>query len=133
MISQSADTAPATAAACDDLAQQLRLLLGEGFVTRATAAALRRLPTYIQGIIVRLERLKYGAAKDLQRLAMLAPYRDRWLVIRDAIPESEDADAVAEYRWLLEEWRISLFAQELGTAVKVSAKRLDKVWVGGNH
>jgi ATP-dependent helicase HrpA len=123
---------PATAPACDDLAQQLRLLLGEGFVTRATAAALRRLPTYIQGIIVRLERLQYGAAKDLQRLAMLAPYRDRWLVIRDAIPESEDADAVAEYRWLLEEWRISLFAQELGTAVKVSAKRLEKVWGVGS-
>ena len=40
----------------------------------------------------------------------------------------DDDPAVTEYRWLLEEFRISLFAQELGTAVPVSAKRLDRMW-----
>ena len=119
---------PLNAPACDDIAQHIRQLLGEGFVSRCPATSLQRLPIYVQGIAMRLERLKHGVTKDLQRLEMLAPYRDRWLAICDDVPESMDAQAVADYRWLLEEWRISLFAQELGTAVNVSAKRLDKAW-----
>ena len=119
---------PLNAPACDDMVQQIGELLGEGFVTRASATALRRLPIYLQAIAVRLDRLKHAVPKDLQRLEMLAPYRDRWHAIGDTIPEGLDAGAVADYRWLLEEWRISLFAQELGTAGKVSAKRMDKAW-----
>ncbi len=119
---------PAKGPACDDMAQQMRELLGEGFATRTPATALRRLPTYLAAIAIRLERLKQGALKDAQRLETLIPYRDRCLEILEAIPESLNAEAIADYRWLLEEWRISLFAQELGTATKVSAKRLDKAW-----
>jgi len=119
---------PLNAPACDDMVQQIGQLLGEGFVTRASAEALLRLPTYLQAIAMRIDRLQHAVTKDLQRLETVAPYRDRWLAIREELPETFDARAVADFRWLLEEWRVSLFAQELGTAVKVSAKRLDKAW-----
>ena len=72
---------------------------------------------------LRAERLQQDPAKDQQRLLQVLPYWREYLKHRSA--GVSDAD-LAELRWLIEEWRVSLFAQELKTAEPVSAKRLAK-------
>jgi len=76
---------------------------------------------------MRLDKLRADPARDATRLAELRPLEQRWLrrlveLKGTAHPRMDD------YRWLLEELRISLFAQELRTPQPVSSKRLDKAW-----
>ena len=72
---------------------------------------------------MRLDKLRADPARDAQRLAELRPLEQRWL--RRVAERKGTADArLDEYRWLLEELRVSLFAQELRTPQPVSAKRL---------
>ena len=68
---------------------------------------------------LRAERLRQDPAKDQQRMLQVLPYWRAYLNHR-----AEGRDALDELRWLIEEWRVSLFAQELKTAEPVSAKRL---------
>jgi ATP-dependent helicase HrpA len=76
---------------------------------------------------MRLDKLRADPARDGQRLAELRPLEQRYT--RRLAELKGQADArLEEYRWLLEELRISLFAQELRTPQPVSVKRLDKVW-----
>ncbi len=76
---------------------------------------------------MRLDKLRADPARDAQRLAELRPLEQRWL--RRVAERKGTADArLDEYRWLLEELRVSLFAQELRTPQPVSAKRLVKAW-----
>ena len=90
-------------------------------------AQLQHLPRYLKAITLRLDKLRADPARDAQRLAELRPLEQRWL--RRVAEMKGQADArLDEYRWLLEELRVSLFAQELRTPQPVSAKRLDKVW-----
>jgi ATP-dependent helicase HrpA len=76
---------------------------------------------------MRLDKLRAEPARDAQRLAELRPLEQRWqrrVAERRGTPDAR----LDEFRWLLEELRVSLFAQELRTPQPVSAKRLDKVW-----
>jgi ATP-dependent helicase HrpA len=76
---------------------------------------------------MRLDKLRTDAARDTQRLAELRPLEQRWQ--RRLAELKGQADArLDEFRWMLEELRISLFAQELRTPQPVSVKRLEKVW-----
>ena len=72
---------------------------------------------------LRAERLRQDPAKDQQRMLQVMPYWREYL--RHRAGGSAESD-LAELRWLIEEWRVSLFAQELKTAEPVSAKRLAK-------
>jgi ATP-dependent helicase HrpA len=76
---------------------------------------------------MRLDKWRADPARDAQRLAELRPIEQRfWRVLAD---RKGVADArLDEFRWLLEELRVSLFAQELRTPQPVSVKRLDKAW-----
>ena len=90
-------------------------------------AALAHLPRYLKAVVLRLDKLRADPARDAQRLAELRPLEQRWLRRLAELKGTADA-RLSEYRWLLEELRVSLFAQELRTPQPVSAKRLDKAW-----
>ena len=88
---------------------------------------MQHLPRYLKAVVMRLDKQRADPARDAQRLAELRPLEQRWL--RRLIERKGTADArLDEYRWLLEELRVSLFAQELRTPQPVSVKRLDKTW-----
>ncbi|KRE88884.1 ATP-dependent helicase [Frateuria sp. Soil773] len=108
-------------ASYDDLREQLDGLLVPGFLRELPPARLAHYPRYLKAMRLRAERLRQDPAKDQQRMLQVLPYWRAWLQHRAA---GADAAALDELRWLIEEWRVSLFAQELKTAEPVSAKRL---------
>ncbi len=111
----------------DDAAAQLQRLVGKRFVIDTPWAALNHLPRYLRGLVMRLDKVRADPARDLQRLAELRPIEQRFARrITDARGASDPR--LDEFRWLLEELRVSLFAQELRTPQPVSVKRLEKVW-----
>jgi ATP-dependent helicase HrpA len=111
----------------DDIQAQLQRLVGKRFVATTPYAQLQHLPRYLKGIVMRLDKLRGDPARDAQRLDELRPLEQRW---QRALAERKGvADArLDEFRWLLEELRVSLFAQELRTPQPVSVKRLEKAW-----
>ena len=106
-------------ASYDDLHEQLDALLAPGFARELSTARLAHLPRYLKAMRLRAERLRQDPAKDQQRMLQVLPYWRAYLNHR-----AEGRDGLEELRWLIEEWRVSLFAQELKTAEPVSAKRL---------
>jgi ATP-dependent helicase HrpA len=110
-------------ASYDDLHEQFDALLTHGFLRELSPERLAHYPRYLKGMRLRAERLRQDPAKDQQRMLQVLPYWRAYLQHRAA---GTDAQALAELRWLIEEWRVSLFAQELKTAEPVSAKRLAK-------
>ena len=120
------DSKPARDVA-DDVAAQLARLVGKRFVIETEWAALQHLPRYLRAVVLRLDKLRAEPARDAERLAGLRPIEQRWLrrvAERRGAPDAR----LAEFGWLLEELRVSLFAQELRTPQPVSVKRLEKVW-----
>ncbi|WP_233841204.1 ATP-dependent RNA helicase HrpA [Dyella sp. 2HG41-7] len=108
-------------ASYDDLREQLDALLAPGFLRELPTARLAHFPRYLKAMRLRAERLRQDPTKDQQRMLQVMPYWREYLNHRAAGDEGLD-----ELRWLIEEWRVSLFAQELKTAEPVSAKRLAK-------
>ena len=115
----------------EDLQTQLAWLVHPGFVLAVPGEALGHYPRYLEGMRVRLERLALNPAGDSRKLAEFAPHWRRYeaFVTREPRPPHDHA-VLAGYRWLLEEFRISLFAQELRTPAPVSARRLEALWAG---
>ncbi len=111
----------------DDVLAQLQRLVGQRFLATTPWAQLHHLPRYLKAVTLRLDKLRTDPARDAVRLAELRPVEQRYL---RALAERKGAlDArLTEYRWLLEELRVSFFAQELRTPQPVSVKRLDKAW-----
>ena len=111
----------------DDITAQLQRLVGKRFVALTPWAALLHFPRYLKAVTLRLEKLKGDPARDAARMNELRPLEQRYwrrmVELKGAQHERLD-----EYRWLLEELRVGLFAQELRTREPVSSKRLDKVW-----
>ncbi|TAL74692.1 MAG: ATP-dependent RNA helicase HrpA [Rhodanobacter sp.] len=106
-------------ASYDDLHEQADALLTPGFLRELPCTRLVHLPRYLKAMRLRAERLQQDPAKDQQRMLQVLPYWREYLKRR-----AEGAEGLDELRWLIEEWRVSLFAQELKTAEPVSAKRL---------
>jgi ATP-dependent helicase HrpA len=113
-----------------DIEQQLQRLMpkgAKGFVVQTPYAQLQHLPRYLKAIVMRLDKWRADPSRDAEKLAQLRPLEQRYL--RRVIEQKGQADArLDEYRWLLEELRVSFFAQELRTPQPVSTKRLDKAW-----
>ncbi len=111
----------------DDIAAQLQRLVGKRFVIATPWHALGHLPRYLRAVVMRLDKLRADPVRDAQRLAELRPLEQAWL--RRVAERRGTADArLEEFGWLLEELRVSLFAQELRTPQPVSVKRLQKAW-----
>ncbi len=111
----------------DDIGAQLQRLVPKRFVLQTPWPALQHLPRYLKGVVMRLDKLRADPARDAARLAELRPLEQRWIK-RLADLRGAPHARLDEYRWLLEELRVSLFAQELRTPQPVSSKRLDKAW-----
>jgi ATP-dependent helicase HrpA len=115
--------------AAQDIRQQLGRLLGAGWLARMPWERLQHLPRYVKAASLRLDKLRADPARDARLAAELAaleqPYR-RELAARART--GEPGAELQQFGWLLEELRVSLFAQELRTPVPVSAKRLGKLW-----
>lgn len=102
------------------LEEELAALLPADFVRVIPFERLRHLPRYLKARQARCERWKRDPAKDASRARELAPFATAAAKRRGAA----DDEAAEDFRWLVEEFRVSLFAQELGTAEPVSAVRL---------
>ncbi len=117
------------AAARDDMATQLAWLIFPGFVVTVPWAWLENYPRYLAAMQMRAERAALNPAGDARKLAEFTPAWQRYeAFVSLEIKPPHDRVRLQEYRWLTEEFRISLFAQELRTAVPVSARRLDALW-----
>lgn len=111
----------------DDLRDQLDNLVHAGFVRTLGKARLGHYPRYLKAMRLRAERLRVDAARDQSRLLAVQGYWREYLKLRAS---GRDAAELEELRWLIEELRVSVFAQELKTAEAVSPKRLQKVLDG---
>lgn len=110
-----------------DATQQLQRLMPKRFLTTTTFTQLQHFPRYLKAITLRLEKHRADPARDALRLSELRPQEQRFIRLLAERKGVQDA-RLAELRWLLEELRVSFFAQELRTPQPVSIKRLDKVW-----
>ena len=129
LVLRLASAPPGGATAIDELRAQLDALVHTDFIRVTPVAQLRELPRYLQAMGVRLDKLRDGQGRDAGLAAQVWPYWERYCALPaetrgDAMPGS----ALARFRWMIEELRVSLFAQALGTPERVSAQRLEKQW-----
>lgn len=109
---------------------RLQTLLAAGFATRTPWAQWPRLPIYLKTMTLRLEKYSSNPARDAAREADTQELEQMWQektdsLIKQGLPIS---DGLAAFKWMIEELRVSLFAQELKTPYPVSVKRLLKEW-----
>ncbi len=109
-----------------DVDEQLQYLISAGFIAATPWHWLLQLPRYLLAIEQRLQRLQQNPGKDIQPARAVAEFWDVfWQQHRDSeFAVMDDESAILELRWMLEEFRVSQFAQGLGTSKPVSAKRL---------
>lgn len=116
-----------------DITDQVERLLPEPPLSVHQPDRIRHFARYLRGASRRLDKLAGGGLeRDVRLLRELRPRWERWVALEPElqdIPRSAPVWQVAlDYRWMLEELRISLFAQELGTAGRISTVRLDERW-----
>ena len=108
-------------------AAELDALLPPNFLATIPFAQLTHLPRYLKALATRMERAKLNPVKDQERVQQLAPYVAALKNFHASPPKSVEARRRLEvFRWMIEEFKVSLFAQELGTAFPVSPPRLDQ-------
>jgi ATP-dependent helicase HrpA len=116
---------------CADIAAQMAALLGKRFIDATPWERLTHFPRYLKAVGLRLDKARADAARDARLMAdwqsLGKPFEREYLAAR----KSGAVDPFfEEFRWLLEELRVALFAQELRTPSPVSVKRLQKMWEG---
>ncbi len=112
---------------CADIRDQLSFLTYRGFIARTPDIRLQSFPRYLKAILQRMDKAVMDGFRDLKQMKELESlWASYWTYVKNTpgpmIPELDD------YRWRLEELRVSLFAQSLKTAYPVSCKRLEKLW-----
>ncbi len=115
-----------------DCTQQLQRLMPKNFMAATPWPQLQHYARYLKAITLRLDKYRADPARDAQRLSELRPQEQRYWRLVAERKGAQDA-RMLEFRWLLEELRVSFFAQELRTPQPVSIKRLDKAWGQLNH
>ena len=112
-----------------DIRAQVDALMSKDFLVAHPWERLAHLPRYLKAAGVRLDKLRNDPARDAQLMAewrtLSQDFEREWLIRRKA---GVVDPALEEFRWLLEELRVGLFAQELKTPMPVSIKRLQKIW-----
>ncbi|UAA40782.1 ATP-dependent RNA helicase HrpA [Paraneptunicella aestuarii] len=112
--------------AFNDVKQHLASLVYPGFVTDVGVRRLKDWRRYIQGLSKRLEKLPVDPIKDKQHQLSIEKVTARYQSLLNTIPKGRPvSDEIAEVRWMIEELRVSLFAQQLGTSMPISAKRIE--------
>jgi len=117
--------------AMQDITGQLALLLPADFIRVYGDDRLRHLPRYLEALRVRIDRLRADPERDWRKQVAVAefwePLQARWVAATGSATAELPAELL-DMRWLIEEYRVSIFAQELGTNVPVSAERLRRLW-----
>ena len=127
LLQKNLPAAKAQGSAMQDMREQCAWLLHKEFIARTPYPRLQHLPRYLKAINVRLEKLRADPARDARLLAQMLFLQQAWQ--RKLSSQQGNVDArLEEFGWLLQELRVSLFAQELKTPVIVSVKRLQKMW-----
>ena len=104
----------------------LERLLPDDFLARVPYQHLSHLIRYLKAVEVRVERAASDPRKDAQKAELIEVYQSQLEKLAGEANSPERAAQIEELRWMLEEYRVSVFAQELGTAHPISPKRLDK-------
>jgi len=118
---------PSSLRTITDIKEQLSMLIYDGFAEDIPLIYLKSMPRYLDAIQKRLEKLSYSPEKDTSKLAQLKPLWDEWMVLTEKNSDSDNIiEELDEFHWMLEEFRVSLFAQELKTTMPVSEARLSK-------
>jgi ATP-dependent helicase HrpA len=120
-----ASLAPQMIAAVSEVREQAQDLIYPGFVAATPLQRLPHLARYLRAARLRLEKLPGNTQRERDNAAILARFRQRY---REAAGPAAQTQRLSEFRWMVEELSVSLFAQELGTADKVSPQRLDRLW-----
>ena len=108
-------------------AAELESLVPRNFLAAIPFGQLRHIPRYLKALATRMERARLNPVKDQERAQALAPYLAKLNALAASRPKSAaDRQRLEEFRWMVEEYKVSLFAQELGTAFPISPKRLDE-------
>ena len=123
-------TIPAFATAVHDVRQHLAHLMPKGFLTTTPDAWLLQYPRFLKAILLRLQKLTTaGHSRDATYMAELTPFLTAYVErLKHNRAHNIVDPALHHFRWMLEEFRVSLFAQELKTSIPISAKRLEKQW-----
>ena len=116
----------AHAQANQDVRAQLEWLLHKRFIAETPYERLQHVPRYLKAISLRIEKLRGNPARDAQCMAQMQPLTQALQKLRQAQQGNTDP-RVGEFAWLMQELRVSLYAQELKTPVIVSVKRLEKM------
>ncbi|WP_321952852.1 ATP-dependent RNA helicase HrpA [Paraburkholderia bannensis] len=119
--------AKAFGAPAADMQAQVDALISKRFILDTPYAQLVHFPRYLKGVALRIDKLRADPTRDARQAAEFQPLAQQYqraLSQRGGVFDAR----LSEFRWLLEELRISLFAQELRTPMPVSVKRLHKVW-----
>jgi ATP-dependent helicase HrpA len=117
--------------ALNDVRGQLQGLVFPGFISRTGLSRLAHLPRYLAGALERVKTLSDNPGRDRQRMTEYERAAAGFVEAGGTMPLPADAPAnLVQTRWLLEEFRVSLFAQRLGTAEPVSPQRLAKALKG---
>ena len=120
------DTKNAVDAAADCTTQMQRLV-NKKFLLATPWERLQHLPRYLKAITARLDKYRADPKRDAERMTELRPQEQRyWRLVAERKGVSDER--MEEFRWLLEELRVSFFAQELKTPQPISVKRLEKAW-----
>ena len=126
-LALDAMTSPVLAPAKADMEAQLRSLIYPGFVADTGFARLRHLERYLRGVLLRCDHAPGQVARDAEHTQAVARVRSEYETLVAALPPARRVGAdVLALRWMIEELRVSLFAQTLGTAHPVSEKRIYK-------
>jgi ATP-dependent helicase HrpA len=112
-----------------DVETQMQSLLYKGCFSQTPWDQLQHLPRYLKALRLRIEKQPSNPDRDGKHAASVGLYWDRWQAEMEKQSKLGDVSpALADFRWLIEELRVSLFAQELKTPFPISVKRLDKIW-----
>ena len=111
----------------DEIKAQLDRLVHRRFVSETPTARLAQVPRYLKAVVLRIEKLAQDHERDRLRASEIVPLERHWtraVAAQKGVPDA----GLDDFRWLLEELRVALFAQELRTPMPVSVKRLQKLW-----
>lgn len=127
-LSHKLAVVPETLTSAEDITEQLDALFYQGFIETSTFENLKAYPRYLKAISHRMEKMLSDPVGDQQKLQQLLPYWKQYWDQQKAISAHADRLQQQAFRWGLEEFRVSLFAQMVKTAYPISAKRLEKLW-----
>ncbi|MGJ8668672.1 MAG: ATP-dependent RNA helicase HrpA [Oceanococcus sp.] len=125
---QTVPKLPTLSSSYADIQEQLMWLLAAGWISRTPV--LDDLPRFIQALCLRAQRYAQHPLADEERMALITPHWQRCKEALNSCAKKQKTapQALIDYRWLIEEYRVSVFAQSIRTRQKVSAKRLDALW-----